>query len=86
MAEFSKQWAEKNDPEMPWDFDILEIADTLEPNYYSSYICEGYGFIAIAKDGNGDIMLGIPTGESNLNEDGTYVDEVNWKSFDEVII
>ena len=31
-------------------------------------------------------MLGIPTGTSNFNEDGTYVDEVNWKSFDEVII
>jgi len=86
MAEFSKQWAEKNDPEMPWDFDILEIADTLEPNYYYPYICEGFGFIAIAKDGNGDIVLGVPTGESEIDEYGNHSDKVIWKSFDEVII
>lgn len=85
MAEFSKQWAEKNDPEMPWDFDILEIADELEPNHYSSYICEGYGFIAIAKDGNGDIMLGIPTGESNIDEYNNPSSQVVWQAYEDII-
>ena len=34
MAEFSKQWCELNDPEMPWDFDILEVANGLTNNFY----------------------------------------------------
>ena len=50
MADFSKQWCELNDPEMPSDFDILEEANKLEPNNYIPMICEGYGFIAIGKD------------------------------------
>lgn len=53
MADFSKQWCELNDPEMPWDFDIMEIANELKEDYYKPYICEGFGFSAIArfKDG-----------------------------------
>jgi len=85
MAEFCKQWAEKHDPEFGYDFDVLEIADTLEPNHYTSIICEGYGFIAIGKDGNGDIILAMPTGHSEQDEHGNYYDDVVWKSFDEVI-
>jgi hypothetical protein len=76
MAEFSKQWAEKNDPNFPWDFDILEIADSLPNENYLPYICEGYGFIAIGKTGNGEILLAIP------NHDN---DTVLWKTFSEVI-
>lgn len=49
MAEFSKQWCELNDPEMPWDFDIMEVADGLTHNFYIPYICEGFGFSAIGK-------------------------------------
>jgi len=49
MAEFSKQWCELNDPEMPWDFDIIEVANNLKQNYYIPYICEGFGFSAIGK-------------------------------------
>ena len=44
MAEFSKQWCEMNDPDMPWDFDIFEIANNLTQNFYIPYICEGFGF------------------------------------------
>ena len=86
MAEFSKQWAEKQDPEFPWDFDITEIIETLEPNHYISIICEGYGFVAIAKDKDQNILFGIPTGESHQDEEGNYYDDVTWKGFDEVII
>jgi hypothetical protein len=49
MADFSKQWCELNDPEMPWDFDIIEIASKLTQNFYMPYICEGFGFSAIGK-------------------------------------
>jgi len=30
MAEFSKQWCDLNDTEMPWDFDILEEDDDID--------------------------------------------------------
>ena len=85
MAEFSKQWAEKHDPEFGHDFDILEIANTLEPNYYTSIICEGYGFIAIGKDEHNNIILAMPTGHSEQDEEGNYYDDVVWKSYEEII-
>lgn len=53
MAEFSKQWCELNDPDMPWDFDIVEVANNLKQNFYKPYICEGFGFSAIGKFGDG---------------------------------
>jgi hypothetical protein len=57
MADFSKQWCDLNDPEMPHDFDIEEIAATLKPDYYKSFICEGFGFLAIGKDVDDNIIL-----------------------------
>jgi hypothetical protein len=57
MADFSKQWCEINDPEMPWDFDILEEANKLKPDYYISIICEGFGFFGIGKKSDGTIQL-----------------------------
>jgi hypothetical protein len=76
MAEFSKQWCEINDPKMPWDFDIEEIANKLEPEYGLSYICEGFGFTFIAKDKNGSVLLGFPD----------YItDTMEWKTYSEII-
>jgi len=76
MADFSKQWCEINDDEMPWDFDILEIAEQLEPEYALPYICEGFGFTFIAKDEKGDIVLGF----------SDYItDTIEWKTYNEVI-
>jgi hypothetical protein len=60
MADFSKQWCELYDPEMPHDFDIEDIVKKIEPGYYRSEICEGFGFTAIAKEESGDISLYIP--------------------------
>jgi hypothetical protein len=57
MADFSKQWCEQNDFGMPGDFDILKEADALQSNSYVSMICEGYGFNAIGKDIENNIML-----------------------------
>jgi hypothetical protein len=60
MADFSKQWCDLNDPEMPHDFNIDIVASTLDPHYYKSYICEGFGFTAIGKDSDGRITLYFP--------------------------
>lgn len=49
MADFSKQYDEKFAFGMQ-DFDIMEIFDSLEDGKYISAICEGFGFIAIAKN------------------------------------
>lgn len=75
MADFSKQWCELNDPEMPWDFDIKEVFKRLEPNSYENWICEGFGFAAIANI-NGDCMLMMPLGDDVHGQ---------WLSYDEVI-
>ena len=65
MADFSKQWCEINDPDMPSDFDILEIAAELEPGYFKHMICEGFGFTIISKTKKGKIELFFPTYEDN---------------------
>ena len=49
MADFSKQWCDLNDSDMPYDFDILEEFGKLPNNHYTSLICEGFGFIAIMR-------------------------------------
>jgi hypothetical protein len=77
MAEFSKQYCELHMPEfLPGDFDICEIANGMDPNYYVSHICEGFGFVAIAKNDKGDILLAIPHG---------YSDDVTWERYEDVI-
>ena len=53
MAEFSKQWCDINDPDMPWDFDLDEEFDRLQPGEFTSLICEGFGFIGIQKQLDG---------------------------------
>jgi len=80
MAEFSKQWVEKNVSEMGWDFDIDKVVSELPKSTMVPYICEGFGFIAIGKDENENIHLAIPTG--NYSDEGT---EVEWKTMEEVI-
>jgi hypothetical protein len=59
MSDFSKQWCEVNDPEMPYDFDILEVFSRLKYNTWERWRCEGYGFGAIANI-DGECMLLIP--------------------------
>ena len=67
MADFSKQWCELNDPDMPWDFDIIEVANNLKQNYYIPYICEGFGFSAIGKFAE-DIKVYIRNWEAESDE------------------
>jgi hypothetical protein len=78
MAEFSKQYCEKKDPDFSWDFDILEVASRLAEGEYLPYICEGYGFIAIGKAG-GEIILAFRVA-------GKEEDEAVWKTFNDVVV
>lgn len=79
MADFSKQYCESTDFGLEGDFDILEEADKLKPNSYTSIICEGYGFVGIAKDENNNILLAMPS---------YYVDteqEIKWTPYSDVV-
>jgi hypothetical protein len=80
MAEFSKQYCEREMPELPGDFDILEIAKSLTKNHYLPVICEGYGFIAVGLDENESIILafGFSVGDSEYS--------VIWKPYEEVVV
>jgi len=79
MADFSKQWCDLNDPEMPHDFDIEQIANTLKPDYYKSFICEGFGFTAIGKDTNGEIILFFP----DHGEEDEHSHPAGWMDYTE---
>jgi hypothetical protein len=85
MAEYSKQWCDLKDPQMKSEFDINEIADGLEPNHYTPIICEGFGFIAIGKTENNEIILAIPTGETMTDENGQIHDAIVWEPYNDVI-
>lgn len=74
MAEFSKQWVLKQDPQATmWDFDILEMANNLQNEHFTSQICEGFGFIAIAKDEYGAVHVAF----RDEDEDGLIWVEYN---------
>jgi hypothetical protein len=62
MADYSKQWCELNDPDMPHDFDILEEFEKLPKDHYIPIICEGFGFISIGRNPEGELLFAVPTG------------------------
>ena len=80
MAEFSKQWCEINDPDMPWDFDIFEVANNLTQNFYIPYICEGFGFSAIGKFAEG-IKVYIRNWDANESDE----QQGEWVSIDTLL-
>lgn len=53
MADFSKQYCEKYDPKLGWDFDIDEIFEDMPIGSFRPIICEGYGFTGLEKDHDG---------------------------------
>jgi hypothetical protein len=79
MAEFSKEYCERYNFEMPYDFSIEEICSELRPGYYQSHICEGYGFIAIAKSKEGVCQVAFPLPYEEGDEQ-----MVKWIPFDQV--
>jgi hypothetical protein len=72
MADYSKQWCELNDPDMPHDFDILEEFEKLPKNNYIPIICEGFGFLAIMRDYEDKCLLAF-------DDDG----EIIWEEYDQ---
>ena len=80
MAEFSKQYIEKSNFDFKPDFDILELAESIENEHYIPIICEGFGFTAIGKDESGNILVAMPTGDSQGEEI-----EVVWKKLEEIL-
>ena len=85
MAEFSKQWCEINDPERTPDFDIDEVVKDLEPNHYTSIICEGFGFLAIGKTHEGEVVIAIPTGGTVVDDNGQIHDSIVWEPYNNLI-
>ncbi len=75
MADFSKQYCEIHDPEMPHDFDILQMAKQVQPDHYIPIICEGFGFVAIGKNEEDEIILAFR--KSN--------DEIEWRNYNSVV-
>jgi len=59
MADFSKQWCDENDSDMPWDFDMVEEYSKLKPGFMVAYICEGYGTVGIARGYNDEFLLAL---------------------------
>jgi hypothetical protein len=66
MAEFSKQYCELHNPQLVWDFDIEEIITEIPRGYYKPMICEGFGFLGIGVDidGNIEVFLTDPKDET----------------------
>jgi hypothetical protein len=48
-------------------------------------ICEGFGFIAIGRDENYNVLLAIPTGEFETDEDGQTFDQVTWQAYEDIV-
>jgi hypothetical protein len=74
MADYSKQWCDINDSDMPHDFDILEEFGKLPKNNYIPIICEGFGFIAIMRDHEDKCLLAF-------DDNG----EIIWEEYDQFI-
>jgi hypothetical protein len=93
MAEFSKQWCDLYDTEMSWDFNIIEEANKIPNGQHVNMICEGFGFTAIGKNDNGEILLAFDKKLINTNNPSTpstdIVTEndnnVEWVSYNDVI-
>lgn len=73
MAEFSKQYCEIWDHDFPHDFDVYKIAKDLDAGNYYPIICEGFSFVAIAKDKNEQILVAFQDDEE---------DQLIWQEFD----
>jgi len=79
MADFSKQWCDIWDPEMPYDFDIDALASELDCEECFSLICEGFGFAWILKDKDSNILLGYEKYESDVFR------KIDWKLYESVL-
>lgn len=56
MADFSKQYCERYDPELPWDFDIDKEFGEMPFSSFRPIVCEGFGFFGLHKDVDGNLF------------------------------
>ena len=75
MAAFSKQYCELHDMGFDGDFDIMEEYYLLSQGYSVNVMCEGFGFLAIARGYNDEVLVAIP------NEDHSF----DWIEYKELI-
>jgi len=80
MAEFSKQYCEIYEPELTWDFDIEEIAETIPKGYYKPIICEGFGILGIAVTIDGTISVLIDDSDGSYENAGS-MKQVDYKKY-----
>ena len=66
MAEFSKEYCDVWDHGFPHDFSIQEVAKDLYRGNYYPIICEGFGFVAIAKDKDDKILLAFSDDDDKI--------------------
>ena len=57
MAEFSKEYCLEKNMGFEGDFSIKEIFENLEKDDHIGIICEGYGFMAIARNKEDECLL-----------------------------
>ena len=57
MAEFSKEYCLEKNMGFEGDFSIKEIFENLEKDNHIGIICEGYGFMAIARNKEDQCLL-----------------------------
>jgi len=58
MAEFSKEYVKKYEPELGYDFSIIEEFSKLKENHCVNFVCEGFGFNYIGNK-DGECVLGF---------------------------
>lgn len=57
MAEYSKEWCEVNQKQLPYDFSIREVFLELQEGESCETICEGFGVIKIMRSDRKCIVL-----------------------------
>ena len=67
-----------------WEWTQREQHEALA-NEYLKRICEGFGFIAIGRDENYNVLLAIPTGETETDENGQTFDQVTWQAYEDIV-
>lgn len=66
MADFCNKCSEEMGFPEP-DIDVYKIWESLKPGYWvGGYICEGCGFLGIAKGENNEILVSIDKGNDEI--------------------
>ncbi len=64
MAEFSKEYIERNNIKTGWGFSIQYEFSKLKDNHQKYLCCEGFGFVGVREE-NGRCLLIYPDGKNS---------------------